>query len=145
MPVNTPDLSPLGGGNDALTAEAHISSVARLSLQTIGTALSPALTFESDRSLGFYRSAASTIAQSYGTFSLPSGITVVGAGVFGSGVSVAGIVSTNTLSMLTYGAASGMTRNQLILVFNASGISLAYSSGASMYFFGGSTISGVQS
>ena len=145
MPVNTPDLSPLGGGNDGLTPEAHISSVGRLSVQTIGTAISPAYTFESDRSLGWYRSAASTVALSYGTFSLPSGISVVGAAVIGSGASIAGIVSTNTLSMLTYGAASGMTRNQLILVFNASGLSLAYSSGASMYFFGGSTISGVQS
>ena len=49
------------------------------------------------------------------------------------------------LSMATYGAASGMTTGQIVVIFNASGLSLAYSSGKSMYFFGGSTISAVQS
>jgi len=33
----------------------------------------------------------------------------------------------------------------VVLIFNASGLSLAYSSGKSMYFFGGSTVSAVQS
>lgn len=43
------------------------------SIVTDGLAISPAHTFQSEQSLGFYRSAASTLALSYGTMALPLG------------------------------------------------------------------------
>ena len=39
---------------------------------------------------------------------------------------------------------SGLTIGQLVLVQNASGFSFAFSSGKSIYYFGGSTLSAVQ-
>lgn len=42
-----------------------------LSAQSTGQSLSPVFTFSSETSLGFYRSAASTVRQSYGTLSVP--------------------------------------------------------------------------
>lgn len=191
MPVNTADLSPLGGGNDGLTTEAHISSVGRLSLQTTGQSISPAITFESDRSLGWYKSAASTMAASYGTVSLPGTLSVASLSVTGntsavtttqtgaeyvpSGSSIAPsfafsseqslgfyrssassialtygtldlFIGNCNISMKTQGAnPSGFTIGQWGFVFNASGLSIFYSSGKSIYFFGGSTLSAVQS
>jgi hypothetical protein len=49
------------------------------------------------------------------------------------------------ISIATVASGAGMGIGELRLVFNASGCSMAYSSGVSMYFFGGSTISAVQS
>lgn len=84
-----------------------------------GLAVSPGIKFASEESLGFFRSAASTIAQSYGTFRAPeiwatsSGIsalgqtvsasrisstaTVIGAGVWTSGLSVGNATAGGTL------------------------------------------------
>ena len=39
---------------------------------------------------------------------------------------------------------SGLTIGQLVLIQNASGFSFAFSSGKSIYYFGGSTLSAVQ-
>lgn len=61
----------------------------RLSTLTDGQSVSPAYAFSSESSLGFYRSAASVIATSYGTFA-PSGLSVVGASVYGD-VTVGGL------------------------------------------------------
>lgn len=55
----------LHGGNAAPFGVKTINS-------TDGSAIVPAYAYTSDQSLGFYRSAASTIAQSYGTLSLPN-------------------------------------------------------------------------
>ena len=160
MPQNTNDLIP-GGGPNQPGGLAQITSGGFYSTSTLGYAVQPAYSF-SDDSLGFYQSATSTVALSYGTLSLPgtlsvasislsgvaavaSTLTVGGIATFSSGVSINGVLSVNTLSMATYGAASGMTTGQVVLIFNASGLSLAYSSGKSMYFFGGSTVSAVQS
>lgn len=62
----------------------------------------------------------------------------------GSNVSFLDTLSVNTLSMATYTAASGLTRGEMVLVLNASGMSLAYSSGRTTYYFGGSTVSEAQ-
>ena len=58
------------------------TSFQAVSAQSTGQSVSPAYTFDSEVSLGFYRSGASTIALSYGTLSLPSGISGVGGGAF---------------------------------------------------------------
>lgn len=47
-------------------------------------------------------------------------------------------------SMQTFTDASGQTIGQWGFIFQASGISIFYSSGKSTYYFGGSTISGAQ-
>jgi len=48
-------------------------------------------------------------------------------------------------SMRTFAdAPSGMTAGQWGLIQNASGFSMFYSSGKSIYYFGGSTLSAVQ-
>ena len=49
-----------------------------VSAQSDGVSRSPSFTFESERSLGLYRSAASTLALSYGTLSLPGNLAVTG-------------------------------------------------------------------
>ena len=134
MPVNTPDLSPLGGGNDGLTTEAHITSVGRLSVQTIGTAISPAMAFESERSLGWYRSAASTVALSYGTVVLQGGASL--GPNSGGGLSL----GTYSFSITTAAAATSIPDAHLGLVFRASGISLVYVSGGTVYSFGSSGV-----
>ncbi len=51
---------------------------------------------------------------------------------------------TGTGSMVTLANATGFTQGQIGLILNASGLSLAWSSGASIYYFGGSTVSAVQ-
>lgn len=55
-----------------------VTVVGAISAQSDGVSRSPSVTFESERSLGFYRSAASTIALSYGTLSLPAGVSLTG-------------------------------------------------------------------
>ena len=55
-----------------------VTVVGAISAQSAGVSRSPSFTFESERSLGFYRSAASTIALSYGTLSLPAGVSLTG-------------------------------------------------------------------
>lgn len=72
MPLNTPSLLPGGGGNTPFGQVAP-TGINIVSVGT-GTALSPVVAF-SDISLGFYSSASSTIAQSYGTFSVINSIT----------------------------------------------------------------------
>lgn len=47
-------------------------------------------------------------------------------------------------AVTTGAAAAGLQAGQLAVVFNASGVSLAWSSGNTVYFFGGSTLSAVQ-
>ncbi len=87
-----------------------------------------------------------------GTF-LPSNVTA-SVGTFGKvvaqgGASFSGVTAdfrTNAViqSVVTYagGASiSGLTIGQWGFVFNASGFSIAFSSGKSAYFFGGSTLS----
>lgn len=49
-----------------------------------------------------------------------------------------------TLSVATLASASGMTLGNLRVVFQASGISLMYSSGGTVYTIGGSATSAVQ-
>lgn len=53
-----------------------------VSLQSNGVAVSPPLFFSSETSLGLYRSAASVLANSYGTFAA-SGLSAVGLASFG--------------------------------------------------------------
>ena len=169
MPANTPNLPPGGGPNapgglDGTTAFGYLSS------STSGRAVQPTLGVGSDLSLGFYSSAGSHVALSYGTLTLPSGFSIGGNMQAGSGAagspsyafsseislgfyrSAASAVAlsrgtldlftnANALSMATVANTSGMTIGQLRIVFAASGISLIYSSGATQYTIGGSSTS----
>jgi len=122
MPQNTNDLIP-GGGPNQPGGLAQITSGGFYSTSTLGYAIQPAYSF-SDDSLGFYQSGASTVALSYGTLNL-----------FTQGV---------RLSIATAANSNGLNIGELKVVFAASGISLVYSSGASVYIIGGSATSGVQ-
>lgn len=73
-PVNTADLSP-GGGPNAPGGLNSFTAEGMRSAGTTGQAISP-LYATSDRSLGFYQSANSFLALSYGTF--VSQISVIG-------------------------------------------------------------------
>lgn len=95
MPQNTNDLIP-GGGPNQPGGLAQITSGGFYSTSTTGSAVQPAYSF-SDDSLGFYQSGTSTIALSYGTLTLPSGISLVGQGNFASGISVGSSSNTGTL------------------------------------------------
>ncbi len=100
MPQNTVDLIP-GGGPNQPGGLAQITSGGFYSTSTTGYAVQPAYSF-SDDSLGFYQSAASTVALSYGTLSLPgtlsvTSLNVTGTTVFGSGISVGTSTNTGTL------------------------------------------------
>lgn len=100
MPSNTPDLTAGGGGNFGQMAEAHLTEYDRLSVGTVGTAISPSYAWNSELSLGLYRSAASVIAQSYGTFA-PSNLSTANVrgtvGNFTSGISVGSSSNTGSL------------------------------------------------
>ena len=100
-------ISALGNLVSASTFSAGDAFVA-----AAGSAIAPAVRFASEQSLGFYRSAASELATSYGTF-VPSDVSATGQGAFSnissdasivvneawaSGVSVGSIVSTSRLS-----------------------------------------------
>ncbi len=113
-PVNTIDLNPQGGGNDWSTKAGHITSVGRLSTQTTGQSLSPAYAYDSERSLGLYRSGASTIAQSYGTLLAPALWATSGLSVGSSsntGTLIPAISSTSSLvaAFVVQGSASSFT------------------------------------
>ena len=71
---------------------------------------------------------------------MPANTTYLGTG----GGPNAGEGQLAPLSIVTLTNATGFVQGQLGLIQNASGMSLAWSSGASIYYFGGSTISGVQ-
>ena len=66
-----------------------VTVVGAISAQSDGVSRSPSVTFESERSLGFYRSAASTIALSYGTLSLPGGLVAADDSTFSGSITVA--------------------------------------------------------
>lgn len=65
--------------------------------------------------------------------------------VVGGGGKVDLFTNAAVLSMSTGANASGMTTGELRLIFQASGISLLYSSGATQYTIGGSATSAAQS
>ena len=108
MPVNTADLGPGGTVNNP-TGLVGTTEFGYVSAGTLGTALLPTISF-SDNSLGFYQSAASTVALSYGTLTLPSGLSIIGGlfggttstisggqGTFASGISVGSSSNTGSL------------------------------------------------
>ena len=66
-----------------------VSVFGAVSAQSAGVSRSPSFCFESERSLGFYRSAASTIALSYGTLSLPGGLVAADDSTFSGSFTVA--------------------------------------------------------
>ena len=69
-----------------------------LSMGSDGQSVSPIYTYSSETSLGFYRSAASTLALSYGTISLPGAISA-------SSLSVANGLAAASISIGTQGTA----------------------------------------
>jgi len=73
------------------------STFAWVSMDSTGQSVSPAYTFESETSLGFYRSASSTVALSYGTLSLPGNLDVTGGTVAVSAFSAVGATSVGSL------------------------------------------------
>lgn len=66
-------------------------------------------------------------------------------GILASGLTLDLRTNTVVLSLDTRANASGMTTGQLRIVFQASGISLLYSSGATQYTIAGSAVSLAQS
>lgn len=130
MPVNTADLLPGGGGGNNPGGLVANTGIGTLSSGTAGSAILPVYAF-SDDSLGFYQSATSTIAQSYGTLRLPP--------------LVDGFTNVTKLSLTTFASAAGMVAGELRIVFQASGITLMYSSGATQYTIAGSSTSLAQS
>ena len=127
-----------------------------------GSAIMPSVAFNSEASLGLFRSAASVLNQSYGGFIGGDGSTVLPAFGFASDASRGFYRSAASTIALTSGVtfdwrtgavkwswdtrpdASGMTTGELALVFLASGVSLVYSSGASSYVIGQSSQSAAQ-
>lgn len=113
---NTLDIGSIGQAPRTVRASTSVQGPS-------GTAILPALTFSSEASLGFYRSAASTIALSYGMFSLKQNR----------------LLSLRTLaaSALTESAAlSNITVDEVVLTIGgASGASLAVYSGGTVYIF----------
>lgn len=95
MPVNTPSLGAGGTVNNPLGL-VDTTEVGYLSTATAGTATYPAVSF-SDNSLGFYQSANSFVALSYGTLVLPSGLSMVGTLQLGSGISVGSATNAGSL------------------------------------------------
>lgn len=117
MPVNTdylltPSITSTSPG---------VTGVDRISLGTFGVATQPAVTFASDKSLGLFGSGASTLAVSYGTFDLHT--------------------QSVRLSLATVADASSSVAGELLLVFQASGLSLIYSSGDTIYSITSSALS----
>lgn len=93
------------------------------SMATDGLAVSPAYTFQSEVSLGWYRSAASTMAPSYGTVDLaPNAVRL-------SIRTIAGGASATSLNVGT---------NEVTFQMNASGASLAIRSGGTLWLFSSS-------
>lgn len=95
-----------------------------VSLQSTGQSVSPVLNFSSETSLGFYRSAASTIALSYGTLVLPSGLSGVGGGQF-STVSSVGTLKVGNDAWFGSGISVGSSSNTGTEIQAISAISLA--------------------
>lgn len=122
MPVNTANLGPGGTANQP-GGLVHPTNFGLVSSATSGSAIQPVYAF-SESSLGFYQSGASTVALSYGTLNL--------------------FTNANRFSMATVANPNGMNIGELKVVFAASGISLIYSSGASVYIVGQSAVSGAQ-
>jgi len=129
MPVNTPFLGPGGTANTPVGQVAPTIGV--FSAQTESTSVQPPFNFASEVSLGLFRSGASTIAQSYGTLRLPP--------------LVDGFTNVTKLSLTTFSSAAGMVAGELRIVFQASGITLMYSSGVTQYTIAGSATSLAQS
>jgi len=121
VPVNTVNLGPGGTAN---WPAGQLAPTGGIFSAATDQAVIPGFTFASDTSLGWYRSGVSTVALSYGTLNLFTGAA--------------------RLSLVTLANANGMVLGQIALIFQASGVSWAYSSGATTYFFGGSTLSAVQ-
>lgn len=132
MPVNTPDLGPGGTANQP-SGLAGRTNFGFVSSSSSGAAIQPVYAF-SESSLGFYQSGASTVAVSYGTFALQGGATL--APNTGGGLSL----GTYSLSITTAAAATSIPDGHLGLVFRASGISLVYLSGGTVYSFGSSGV-----
>jgi hypothetical protein len=74
--------------------------------------------------------------------------TNVAIGALNSNATTVGLLDLRTnmakLSMMTFGSASGMTAGELRIIFQASGVSLFYSSGATQYTIAGSATSAAQ-
>lgn len=87
---------------------------------TSGSAVAPGIAMDSEVSLGFYRSAASTIAQSYGTMVLPNLVVSHGGGA-GGGFQV-GLSGSSTL------------------IADISGVTLGDGPASNVYLFGGSGV-----
>ena len=127
-----------------------------------GSAILPSLAFNSEASLGLYRSTTSQIAVSYGQFILGDGAAItpsvafasdVSRGIYRSAASTIAFTSGVTLNLRTGAVkvswdtranATGMGIGELAIVFLNSGISLVYSSGASSYVLGQSSQSAAQ-
>lgn len=127
-----------------------------------GDASMPSIAFNSEASLGFYRSAASQMAMSYGQFILGDGSSThpsfgfasdQSRGLYRSAASTIAFTSGVTLNLRTGSVkvswdtranSNGLSIGEMCVVFRTSGISLVYSSGASEYVLGQSTQSAAQ-
>lgn len=109
-------------------AMALMASPAQLLVPQAASATAPDIGFTGDNNTGIYSIAADRL------------------GVVAGGVPWLEVNNTSgvSLSMLTQANASSMTKGQLRLVFQASGVSLMYSSGASSYMLAGSAQSVAQ-
>ena len=100
----------------------------------------------SDQTTNFTNVAADNLAASVSsTLGISVTSLIVRGGVYASGVTLD--LRTNAVkpSSVTYGVnPGGWVIGQWGFVQNASGFSMAFSSGASIYFFGGSTLSAAQ-
>lgn len=127
-----------------------------------GAALLPSMAFTSEASLGWYRSNTSRMALSYGQVEAPAGSAAgpsftftsdVSRGFYRSAASTIAITSGTTFNWRTGAVkwswdtranADGLSTGELAIVFLASGISLVYSSGNSVYVIGQSSQSAAQ-
>lgn len=127
-----------------------------------GVAIMPSVAFNSETSLGWYRSGVSQMALSYGELVLGDGSAIlpsigftsdVSRGFYRSAASTIAITSGVTFNWFTGAVkwswstnanASGMTTGEIRIVHAASGFSLMYSSGATSYTLGASAVSAAQ-
>lgn len=133
MPVNT---GYLGSGrttdfqsNVSVGQNLHVQSgLSVLGVARVGSTLSVdgAVTFQGAVTMNAALNSASAVSGGVGTFTQVS------------------LTSADFASVNTGANASSMTRGELRLVFQASGISLVYSSGASVYVVGQSSQSAAQ-
>lgn len=132
--VSTANISGIwtSGVSSSLITASQISFTRSLGpgLVPDGTALAPSEAYSSETSLGMYRSAASTLRQSYGTFWpttiwVDSGLSMIGSTLSSSGLNVASTISCSGLTVSSIATVSRLSSAVSVLAGGLWGSSLS--------------------